>query len=76
MTPSEALQSAREDANECHAALLLNARLDVSEAVHSGVLTESERRMYEIRTHFKRLDALFRLLDKGEEMLRDRKARD
>lgn len=73
MTSPEALQSARDDAYEVHAALLLNARLDVSEAVHSGVLTESERRMHEIRTHFKRLDALLSLLDKGEEMLRGRK---
>lgn len=72
MTSPEALQAARDDAWDTHAALLLNARLDVSEAVHSGVLTESERRIYEIRTHFKRLDALLRLLDKGEEMLRER----
>lgn len=73
MTSPEALQSARNDAHECHAALLLNARLDVSEAVHSGVLTESERKSAERRLHFKRLDALLRLLDKGEEMLRGRK---
>lgn len=75
MTSLEALQSAREDAYEAHADLLLNARLDVSEAVHSGVLTESERRMYEIRTHFKRLDTLLRLFDKGEAMLRERKVK-
>lgn len=73
MTSPEALQAARDDAHEAHAALLLNGRLDVSEAVHSGVLTESERRIYEIRTHFKRLDALLNLLDRGEEMLRERK---
>lgn len=73
MTSPEALQSARDDAHEVHADLLINARLDVSEAVHSGVLTESERRIYEIRTHFKRLDALLNLLDRGEEMLGERK---